>query len=97
MYIVQQCFGLSDEGTEDSLYDSQAIRIFVGIDLSRETAPDATTLLNFRHLLEKHQLNKRIFAVINAYLSRHGLLLKEGSIGDDYCCSFLYHEQGKAA
>ena len=45
MYIAQQCFGLSDEGIEDALYDSQAIRRFVGIDLARENAPDATTLL----------------------------------------------------
>ena len=50
MVIAQQCFGLSDEGTEDALYDSQAIRRFVGIDLNREAAPDATTLLKFRRL-----------------------------------------------
>ena len=56
MYIAQQCFGLSDEGTEDALYDSQAIRGFVGIDLNRESAPDATTLLKFRRLLETHKL-----------------------------------------
>ncbi len=56
MYIVQQCFGFSDEGTEDAVYDSQAIRRFVGIDLNREAAPDATTLLKFRHLLEAHHL-----------------------------------------
>jgi transposase, IS5 family len=42
LYIAQQCFGLSDEGAEDAVYDSQAIRRFVGIDLSREAAPDAT-------------------------------------------------------
>jgi hypothetical protein len=47
LYIAQQCFGLSDEGAEDTIYDSQAIRRFVGIDLSREAAPDATTLLTF--------------------------------------------------
>ena len=56
MYIVQQSLGLSDEGVEDALYDSQAIRQFVGLDLGRESAPDATTLLKFRHLLEAHQL-----------------------------------------
>lgn len=50
MYIAQQCFGLSDEGTEDALYDSQAIRGFVGIDLTHEAVPDATTLLKFRRL-----------------------------------------------
>jgi len=82
MYIAQQCFGLSDEGTEDALYDSQAIRGFVGIDLSREAAPDATTLLKFRRLLEKHQLTPRIFAAINAHLTQQGLLLKEGSVVD---------------
>jgi IS5 family transposase len=67
MYIAQQCFGLSDEGTEDAIYDSQAIRGFVRIDLSREAAPDATTLLKFRRLLEtQHRLTERIFASINA-------------------------------
>jgi IS5 family transposase len=53
MYVVQNCFGLSDEGTEDAIYDSQAIRRFVGIDLAHEAAPDATTLLKFRRLLEE--------------------------------------------
>jgi transposase, IS5 family len=48
LYIAQQCFGLSDGGAEDEVYDSQAIRRFMGIDLSREAAPDATTLLKFR-------------------------------------------------
>jgi IS5 family transposase len=48
MYIAQQCFGLADEGIEDAIYDSQAIRGFVGIDLTHESAPDATTLLKFR-------------------------------------------------
>ena len=82
MYVAQQCFGLSDEGTEDALYDSQAIRRFVGIDLSRESAPDATTLLKFRRLLETHHLTESIFNAINAHLSQKGLLLREGTIVD---------------
>lgn len=82
MYIAQQCFGLSDEGIEDALYDSQAIRGFVGIDLSRESAPDATTLLKFRRLLETHQLTERIFAAINTLLAVKGLMLKEGTVVD---------------
>ena len=82
MYIAQQCFGLSDEGTEDAIYDSQAIRRFVGIDLNREAAPDATTLLKFRRLLEEHKLTKRIFTAINAHLAEKGLLLKEGTVVD---------------
>ncbi len=82
MYIVQQCFGFSDEGTEDAVYDSQAIRRFVGIDLNREGVPDATTLLKFRHLLEAHHLTESIFAAINAHLAERGLFLREGTIVD---------------
>lgn len=82
MYIAQQCFGLSDEGIEDAIYDSQAIRGFVGIDLNRESAPDATTLLKFRRLLEQHQLTEQIFAAINALLAAKGLILKEGTVVD---------------
>ncbi len=82
MYVAQQCFGLSDEGTEDAVYDSQAIRRFVGIDLNREAAPDATTLLKFRHLLEEHHLTESIFNAINAHLADRGLFLREGTIVD---------------
>ena len=73
MYIAQNCFGLSDEGIEDALYDSQAIRRFVGIDLAREDAPDATTWLKFRRLLEDKNLTVAIFETINALLSKRGL------------------------
>lgn len=82
MYIAQQCFGLSDEGIEDAIYDSQSIRRFVGIDLAREDAPDATTLLKFRRLLERHGLTRRIFETINAHLADRGLMLREGTIVD---------------
>lgn len=64
LYVAQQCFGLSDERIEDAIYDSQAIRGFVGIDLNRESAPDATTLLKFRRLLEAHTLTSKIFEAI---------------------------------
>ena len=56
MYFVQCWFNLSDESTEEAIYDSLAVRDFVGIDLGRRNAPDATTLLQFRHLLEAHHL-----------------------------------------
>ncbi|ATQ77735.1 IS5/IS1182 family transposase [Massilia violaceinigra] len=82
MYVVQQCFGLSDEGIEDAVYDSQAIRGFVGIDLSREQAPDATTLLKFRRLLEKNELTRKIFETINGHLAAQGLMMREGTILD---------------
>ena len=82
MYIAQQCFGLSDEGVEDAIYDSQAIRSFVGIDLSHKSAPDATTLLKFRRLLEQNNLTRRIFNEINAHLASKGLTMREGTIVD---------------
>lgn len=65
-----------------ALYDSQAIRRFVGIDLAREGTPDATTLLKFRRRLEEHKLTKIIFETINGHLANKGLLLKEGTIVD---------------
>ena len=82
IYVVQQCFGFSDEGTEDAVYDSQAIRGFTGINLGRESAPDATTLLRFRRLLETHQLTRVLLETIIQHLAGRGLLLKEGTILD---------------
>ncbi len=72
MYIAQQCLGLSGEGIEDAIYDSQAIRGFVGIDVTRKSAPDSTTLLKFRRLLKKHNLTRRIFDGINGHLASSG-------------------------
>jgi IS5 family transposase len=82
MYLVQQCFGVSDEGIEDALYDSHAIRRFVGIDLAHDPVPDATTLLKFRHLLEQHALTELIFNAVNAHLAEKGLFLRQGTIVD---------------
>jgi IS5 family transposase len=82
MYFLQQWFGLADEALEDAIYDSQAMRDFVGIDLARESVPDATTLLKFRRLLEQHQLTAKLFEGINAHLSERGLLLREGTMVD---------------
>ncbi len=80
--MVQNCFGFSDEGTEDAIYDSQAIRRFVGIDLSRDVAPDATTLLKACWLLEVHRLTEVIFSTLNAQLAEQGLFLRQGTIVD---------------
>ncbi len=82
MYIAQQCFGLSDEAIEDALYDSQAIRRFVGMDLARDTAPDATTLLKFRRLLEDNKLTVTIFENINQHLAAKGLMMRGGTVVD---------------
>ena len=82
LYVAQNCFGLADEAAEDAIYDSQAIRRFVGVDLSREAAPDATTLLKFRHLLEEKGLTDSIFSAINAHLAEKGLFLRQGTVVD---------------
>jgi len=82
MYFLQQWFNLSDVATEESLYDIPAFALFVGVDLSRERAPDATTLLRFRRLLETHRLTEALFERIKACLAEEGLLLKSGTVVD---------------
>jgi IS5 family transposase len=82
VYFIQQWYSLSDEAVEDAIYDSQAVRAFVGVDLARETAPDATTLLKFRRLLETNDLTQRMFVAINATLTEKGLLMRSGTIVD---------------
>ena len=49
IYFIQQWFNLSDPAAEEALYDSLALRRFVGIDLGRERVPDETTICRFRH------------------------------------------------
>jgi len=82
MYFLQQWYTLADEALEDALYDSQAMREFVGIDLSKQNVPDATTLLKFRRLLEEHELGAAILAEVNAHLTERGLLMRQGTVVD---------------
>ncbi len=82
VYFLQQWYALADEALEDALYDSHALQSFARIELAAEGVPDATTLLNFRHLLETHDLCKSLFTAINADLSARGLLLREGTLVD---------------
>lgn len=82
IYFMQQWYGLSDPAMEDGLYDSESMRRFAGIDLAEDEIPDETTILHFRHLLEKHELTKKIFEKTQRYLTDKGLLLREGTIVD---------------
>ena len=82
MYFVQQWYGLADEAVEDAIYDSQALRNFIAIDLGRQSVPDATTLMGFRHLLEAHELTQAMLAEINAMLKERGLLMSQGTLVD---------------
>jgi len=82
MYFVQHWFNLADEGCEEALLDSTALRRFVGIDLGRERVPDGTTLLKFRRLLEQHELGKQLFAKVGEVLQAKGMKVGTGTIVD---------------
>ena len=82
MYCVANWFNLADQACEDALYDVAVFREFCRIDLGRERVPDATTLLNFRHLLEEHQLGAALFAKVGELLLANGLKLSGGTIVD---------------
>jgi len=82
VYFLQHWFNLSDPGVEDALYESPVLRGFAGVDLGRMAAPDETTILNFRHLLEAHDLCGQIFDTVNLYLDRKGIRIATGTIVD---------------
>jgi IS5 family transposase len=82
IHLLQHWFNLADAACEEALYDSAALRGFAGIDLGREPVPDATTILKFRHLLERHDLGRAIFAEVGRILQQRGLKLSAGTIVD---------------
>ena len=82
IHFLQHWFNLSDPAMEEALYDSRAMRRFVGIDLGREPVPDETTVCKFRHLLEAHNLGDRLFALIGEYLQENGVKVNTGTIVD---------------
>jgi IS5 family transposase len=82
VYFVQQWFNLSDPGAEEALYESPALRQFAGVDLGRAPAPDESTILQFRHLLEKHDLGGAMLNAVNQYLESRGVRITTGTIVD---------------
>ena len=82
LYFLQQWFNLSDPAVEEAVYDSQAMRRFVGIDLGCEPVPDETTVCRFRHLLEAHDLGRRLFDQVQNHLAESGLQVATGTIVD---------------
>jgi IS5 family transposase len=82
MYLLQAWFSLSDEGVEDAIYDSYAMRRFLGLDFTVEQVPDATTLLHFRHLLEKHQLGRKLLESQGEIFEEQGWIMRGGTIVD---------------
>lgn len=82
IYFLQHWFNLSDPAAEEALYDSPALRRFAGVDLGRAPAPDETTILNFRHLLESHELCGAMLDAVNHYLDDRGIRIGTGTIVD---------------
>jgi len=80
IYFLQQWYGLSDPGAEDSLYDTESMRRFAGVDL--DTVPDESTICRFRHRLEKEKLTAKLFQKVEGYLSEQNLIVNEGTIVD---------------
>ena len=85
VYFLQQWYALSDPMAEEMLYDSDAMRQFADIELGDDRIPDfsrETTILNFRHLLEEHQLTEKLFAEVNGHLAEQGITLCSGTLVD---------------
>lgn len=82
IHCAQKWYNLSDAGMESELYDSMALRAFVGLQSVTEAVPDETTILNFRRLLEQNTLHEKLFFDVNVKLEQHGLLVRSGTIMD---------------
>ena len=82
VYFLQQWFNLSDPQAEESLYDSESMRRFAGIELGETQVPDESTILRFRHLLEEHKLTQAIFEEVRTLLEERRMYLKSGTIVD---------------
>jgi transposase, IS5 family len=79
VYFLRNCYALSDPMAEETLYDSEAMRRFAGIELGDDRIPDETTI---RHFLERHGLTQAIFAEVNAHLADKGITLRSGALVD---------------
>lgn len=81
IHCMQLFYNLSDPAMEDALYEIESMRRFAGLKLS-DALPDETTILKFRHFLERNKLGDKIFQEVNRHLQKQGLVLREGSIVD---------------
>ena len=82
MYLLATWFNLSDEAVEDAIYDSYAMRKFMGLDFTKESVPDATTLCKFRKLINDNGLGEQYFAACKDFLEEHGRIMHGGTIVD---------------
>ncbi|WP_397544758.1 IS5 family transposase [Roseovarius salis] len=96
VYFLQNWYALSDPMAEETLYDSEAMRRFAGIELGDDRIPDETTILNFRHLLERYRLTEAIFAEVSAHLADKGITLRSGTLVDATIIDALSSTKNKA-
>jgi IS5 family transposase len=82
IHFLQQWFALSDPAMEEALFDVPLFRQFAQLPSGVARLPDESTVLRFRHLLEKHDLATQILAAVNDTLRAKGLLLKAGTVVD---------------
>ncbi len=82
MYFIRQWYGLADVAVEDAIYDRQGLRHFCAIDLAVSNVPDSTTLMDFRHLLEKNALPQAMLKEVNELLKERGWLMSQGTLID---------------
>jgi len=82
IHLLQQWYSLSDPAMEEALIEVPTMRRFAGIELISDRIPDETTILTFRHLLEKHTLGEQIFEIVKAHLSARGMTMRQGTIVD---------------
>lgn len=81
IHCMQQWYSMSDPAMEDALYEIASMRLFAGLSLDRPI-PDHSTILKFRHLLERHGLARKIFSEVSNWLTEAGVLIKEGTLMD---------------
>ena len=82
IHLLQQWYSLSDPAMEEALIEVPTMRRFAGIELISDRIPDETTILSFRHLLEKHGLGEQIFDTVKALLADRGVTMRQGTIVD---------------
>jgi len=80
IYFLQQWYNLSDPGAEEAIYDRNSFQKFLGIDLLADVVPDETTILNFRHFLETHALQKKFFTIVKDSMEEKGFILMESCL-----------------
>lgn len=82
IHFLQQWYTNSDPAMEEALYDMPLLQAFVGLDAGVDALPNESSILHFRHLLERHDLARRKFEDVSSLLQAQGLMMRQGTIVD---------------